>query len=83
MTGSSSKQHSYRVQLTWTGNTGAGTSSHAAYGRAHEITVFGKDTIAGSSDPSFRGDATRWNPEELLLASLSACHQLWYLALCA
>ena len=43
----------------------------------------GKSTIHGSSDPAFRGDAGRWNPEELLLASLSACHKLWYLHLCA
>lgn len=39
--------------------------------------------IPGSSDPSFRGDRTRYNPEELLVASLSGCHMLWYLHLCA
>lgn len=39
--------------------------------------------IEGSSDPGFRGDANRHNPEELLLASLSSCHMLWYLHLCA
>ena len=39
--------------------------------------------IAGSSDPAFRGDPARWNPEELLLASVSACHKLWYLHFCA
>ena len=49
----------------------------------HELSAPGKHTIAGSSDPAFRGDRTRWNPEELLIASLSACHQLWYLHLCA
>src|SRR5262249_53555053 len=42
-----------------------------------------KRAIAGSSDPVFRGDAARWNPAELLIAALSACHQLWYLHLCA
>ncbi len=57
--------------------------SHGAYSRKHVIETAGKPSIAGSSDPSFRGDAARWNSEELLLASLSACHKLWYLGLCA
>jgi organic hydroperoxide reductase OsmC/OhrA len=78
-----SKSHRYATTLTWTGNAGAGTSSYRGYERAHEIAAPGKPTIAGSSDPSFRGDPARWNPEELLLASISACHQLWYLHLCA
>jgi len=77
------KQHRYQVLVTWTGNQGTGTSSYRAYSRAHEIGVEGKPTIPGSSDPAFRGDRTRWNPEEMLVASLSTCHQLWYLHLCA
>ncbi|MDO7841987.1 OsmC family protein [Sphingomonas immobilis] len=77
------KQHRYRVRVTWEGNRGAGTASYAGYDRAHAITAGDKPPIAGSSDPSFRGDPARWNPEELLLASLSACHKLWYLGLCA
>lgn len=43
----------------------------------------GKPVILGSADPAFRGDPQRWNPEELLVVSLSQCHMLWYLALCA
>lgn len=77
------KNHSYAVQVSWTGNEGAGTAPHASYSRAHRISARGKPDIEGSSDPSFRGDPTRWNPEELLLASISACHKLWYLGLCA
>lgn len=78
------KQHTYRVNVRWTGNQGSGTESYRGYSRSHEISAQGKaSTLAGSSDPSFRGDETRWNPEELLLASLSACHKLWYLGLCA
>ncbi len=42
-----------------------------------------KPAIPGSSDPVFRGDRSRWNPEELLVAALSSCHQLAYLHLCA
>ncbi len=78
-----SKQHHYQVHVTWTGNEGTGTSTHRSYSRAHVLQAPGKAPIEGSSDPSFRGDPTRWNPEELLLGSLSACHKLWYLGLCA
>ncbi|KQB54536.1 peroxiredoxin [Pseudomonas endophytica] len=77
------KVHRYDVQVVWTGNEGTGSSSYRGYSRAHEIRASGKSLIEGSSDPSFRGDSTRWNPEELLVASLSACHKLWYLGLCA
>ncbi|WP_028967163.1 OsmC family protein [Sphingomonas phyllosphaerae] len=72
-----------RVRLRWTGNRGVGTAGYTTYARDHEIAADGKPVIAGSSDPRFRGDATRWNPEELLLGAISACHQLWYLHLCA
>jgi organic hydroperoxide reductase OsmC/OhrA len=77
------KTHHYSVQVTWTGNEGTGTSSYRGYSRAHVINAHGKPPIEGSSDPSFRGDPARWNPEELLVASLAACHKLWYLGLCA
>lgn len=77
------KQHHYAVTTIWTGNTGAGTGAYRGYERAHDIKAPDKPPISGSSDPTFRGDAARWNPEELLVASLSACHQLWYLGLCA
>ena len=76
-------RHTYRTQLCWTGDLGAGTASYRGYARDHEIAAPGKPPIPGSSDPAFHGDAARWNPEELLLAALSACHQLWYLHLCA
>ena len=77
------KQHRYHVRLAWTGNEGSGTSAYRAYGRSHLLSGAGKADIAGSSDPHFRGDASRWNPEELLVGALSACHQLAYLHLCA
>jgi organic hydroperoxide reductase OsmC/OhrA len=77
------KQHQYRVTVTWTGNRGQGTRSYTTYSRDHVIEAPGKPAIPGSSDPAFRGDPARWNPEELLLASLSTCHKLWYLHLCA
>jgi organic hydroperoxide reductase OsmC/OhrA len=77
------RHHTYRINLRWTDAQGTGTSSYSAYSRAHEVVADGKPTILGSADPAFRGDAARWNPEELLVAALSACHKLWYLHLCA
>ncbi len=80
---STAKHHHYSARVRWTGNTGSGTSDYRTYERSHEITAAGKPTIAGSSDAAFRGDAAQYNPEELLVSSLSACHMLWYLHLCA
>lgn len=77
------KQHHYAVRVVWTGNLGTGTESYRGYKRAHEIVATGKPMIDGSADPAFRGDPERWNPEELLVAALSACHKLWYLGLCS
>ena len=77
------KPHRYSVQVSWTGNLGPGTSSYQAYSRNHEIAAAGKPVLPGSSDPTFRGDPDRYNPEELLVSSLSTCHMLWYLHLCA
>jgi organic hydroperoxide reductase OsmC/OhrA len=77
------KQHTYKVQLQWTGNDGDGTSSYKSYRRDHSLVCEGKQPIPASSDPNFRGNPTRYNPEELLVASLSSCHMLWYLHLCA
>lgn len=75
------RTHVYAPTVTWTGNTGTGTSGYKAYSRDHVISVEGRPEIPGSSDPAFRGDASRHNPEDLLVASLSACHMLWYLHL--
>ena len=78
-----SRRHTYRVGIEWTGNRGKGTTAYGAYDRNHKIVVEGKADVRGSSDPAFRGDSTRHNPEELLVASLSACHMLMYLHACA
>jgi organic hydroperoxide reductase OsmC/OhrA len=71
--------HRYRVEVSWTGNRGSGTDGYRNYSRDHVIRVPGKPELAGSADPVFRGDATRHNPEDLLLAALSTCHMLSYL----
>jgi organic hydroperoxide reductase OsmC/OhrA len=77
------KKHNYKATIVWEGNEGTGTSHYTAYNRNHSINITDKVTIAGSSDPAFRGDKSKHNPEDLLLSSLSACHMLWYLHLCA
>jgi organic hydroperoxide reductase OsmC/OhrA len=72
-------QHSYEVTVEWLGNRGSGTSDYRSYGREHAVSAPGKHGIDGSADPAFRGDTSRWNPEEMLLAALSQCHLLSYL----
>ena len=79
----SETEHSYPVTVTWTGNRGTGTRTYRGYDRAFAAEAPGKPVIPGSADPAFRGDPARWNPEDLLVASLCACHKLWYLGLCA
>ncbi len=78
-----SRTHTYAITTTWTGNRGEGTSDYRAYGRDHDLDTDGRPTLAASSDPAFRGDADRWNPELLLVAALSQCHLLAYLHCCA
>ena len=71
--------HHYALGLTWEGNRGSGTSGYRDYGRDVVLTAEGKPDLLGSADPTFRGDASRWNPEELLVAALAQCHLLSYL----
>jgi len=79
----SARQHHYETEVVWTGNLGTGTDTYRSYRRIHEVRAAGVPPLAGSSDPHFRGDADRWNPEQLLLAALSQCHLLSYLHVCA
>jgi len=76
-------EHHYSANIEWTGNKGTGTDHYSKYDRSHQISVQGKPVIEGSSDPAFRGDPSRHNPEELLVSSISSCHMLWYLHLCS
>ena len=78
------KKHQYNLRVEWTGNKGSGTFDYRSYSRNHRIIIPSKSSeLLGSSDPNFRGDTSRYNPEELLLSSVSACHMLWYLHLCS
>lgn len=77
------KQHHYTVTVKWTGNRGTGTNHYMQYDRSNTLSVAGKDDMHCSSDVAFRGDKTKYNPEDFLVASASQCHMLWYLHLCA
>ena len=76
-------EHTYDVTITWTGNRGEDTTGVRDYDRDHTVTADGPPPIEGTADPGFLGDPRRWNPEQLLTVSLSQCHMLWYLGLCA
>lgn len=75
--------HNYAATITWTGNKGEGTTRYDAYERSHTLSVNNKPDLACSSDVPFRGDGSKYNPEDMFLYSLSSCHMLWYLHLCA
>ena len=77
------REHTYQLAIKWTGNKGQGTNDYSSYDRSHTISIENKKDILCSSDPAFRGDNTKHNPEDLLIASISSCHMLWYLHLCA
>ncbi len=75
-------EHHYRVATEWTGNRGSGTSGYRDYARDVTVSIEGKPALLSSSDKPFRGDPSRWNPEDMLLAALSECHLLSYLHAC-
>lgn len=76
-------KHVYHPIIEWTGNKGSGTFDYRSYSRSHTIIIDGKPNILASSDSSFRGEKHKHNPEDLFVASISGCHMLWYLHLCA
>ena len=78
-----SKSHQYELKLVWSGAQQGPTETYASYSREYRIEIKGKPPIAGSADPVYRGDPALANPEDMLLAALSACHMLSYLAVCA
>lgn len=77
------KTHNYNATINWTGNKGTGTDNYKNYERNHTISIDNKPIILGSSDPAFREDKTRHNPEDMFVSSLSSCHMLWYLHFCS
>ena len=78
-----SKIHEFPTHITWTGNRGTGTSAYRAYDRTWDMKAEGKEIIQCSNDPMLGGDSSKYNPEDMLIASLASCHMLWYLHLCS
>jgi organic hydroperoxide reductase OsmC/OhrA len=76
--------HRYRATLTWDGSEGSTGGGYTAYTRNHEGAVPPADgSFALSADPHFRGDATRANPEQLLVLAASSCQMLSFLHVAA
>jgi organic hydroperoxide reductase OsmC/OhrA len=67
--------HHFTARIEWTGDNGTGTSAYMAYARSHVLSVDGKEALACSSAPVFRGDGSLYNPEDMLLYSAAACHK--------
>lgn len=76
-------EHAFACHLVWTGAASGPTRSYRSYDRSYRVDFEGKPSLEGSAAPPFRGDGSRHNPEDLLVAALSACHCLSYLASCA
>lgn len=76
-------EHLYKATLVWTGENAGPTMSYQSYSREYRVELPGKPPFTGSADPTFLGDGKLYNPEDLLLAALSACHMLSFLALAA
>ncbi len=73
--------HTYRTTLVWDGSTGVG---YEGYDRTHAVHATpSPDELVLSSDPAFRGDPARLNPEQLLVAAASSCQLLSFLAVAA
>lgn len=75
-------EHHYRLRAEWTGDRGTGTSGPRDFDRSVTLTVEGKPPLHASADVPFRGDGTKWNPEDQLLGALAECHLLSYLYAC-
>jgi organic hydroperoxide reductase OsmC/OhrA len=73
-------KHHYEIRLVWNGDN---TTDYKTYSRQHRMSIDGKADVVMTADAAFRGDASKHNPEDLLVAAVSSCHMLSYLALCA
>lgn len=77
----SSRESNFTSRVRWTGSYVPGQAGGRSYTRDILVEPDGKPPIPGSAGVRFFGDDTRYNPEDLMLASLAECHLLTYLAL--
>jgi organic hydroperoxide reductase OsmC/OhrA len=75
-------EHKFRAYTVWTGAAAGPTTNYQTYSREHTVAIDGKPTMTLSAAPAFRGSEALENPEDLLLAALSGCHLLSFLAVC-
>ena len=73
------REHEYTLALNWTGDR---EQSDIRNDRLYEIQIDGKPKLLGSADKPFFGDPAMYNPEDLLMSALSACHMMSFLYLC-
>jgi organic hydroperoxide reductase OsmC/OhrA len=78
-----SEHPAFTVQVHWTGTHTGTPESEPGYTKWHEILVANRAPLLASAPVVYGGDALGYNPEELMLASLSSCHLLTFLAVAA
>ena len=70
----------HRATIGW--QRSSADFTYQTYNRAHEWR-FTATTVPASATKEYRGDESRVNPEEALVAALSSCHMLTFLAVAA
>ena len=72
----------HRIKLSW--EKGVAPFTYEAYPRNHTLSFKdGQESIIASASPPYRGDAGKADPEDMLVAALSSCHMLSFLAIAA
>ena len=71
----------HKIKLDW--KKGAAPFTYDAYPRNHRITFKNDETMIFSAASAYRGDASKGDPEDMLVAALSSCHMLSFLAIAA
>jgi organic hydroperoxide reductase OsmC/OhrA len=74
-------EHLFKAKASW--NLNKETENLKSYSRSHTIVIEGKPLLNISAAKAFKGDASLYNPEDMLLASLVSCHMMSYLYVCA
>jgi organic hydroperoxide reductase OsmC/OhrA len=71
----------HKIALSW--ERGDAPFTYDAYPRDHSIAFKDAAPIVFSAAPPYRGDAGKGDPEDMLVAALSSCHMLSFLAIAA
>jgi organic hydroperoxide reductase OsmC/OhrA len=71
----------HRARIVWTRATSS--FDYKEYNREHTWTFKNGAVVHASAAPRYRGSLECVDPEESLVASLSSCHMLTFLAVCS